>query len=113
MGFDVGLMDGCGFEAVLDDDVGLFEAGVHVAQNELNFLGDVRGFGWRGCDALRDHVVEQDGCVRLHGVVDVDDEGEDFVVDLDQLERATGDPLLMWRRRRRGGGLRTALFRAP
>ena len=55
---DVALMDRRGLELALDDDIGLLEAGLDVAQGDLDALGDVGGLLGLGLDA----AVKRSSC---------------------------------------------------
>ena len=57
---DVALVDRRGLELALDDDVGLLEAGLDVAQGDLDALGDVRRLLGLGLDADREQIVVQE-----------------------------------------------------
>ena len=80
-------------EARLHDLIGRGEAGLDVADLELNPLGDVRGFARRGHDAARDHVLKQQWSIGLHRRIDVDDVRQHFIIDFDQPQRLLGDRL--------------------
>ena len=91
VGLDVALVHGLGLVLALEDDVGLAEPGVRVAELELNAFGDVRRLVGCGVDAVGVHVVVEDGGVLLHGLDHVDDVGQGLVLDRDQVERVAGD----------------------
>ena len=95
MRLDVALVHGLGVELALDHDVGLGEALLHVAERELDPLGDVRGLGRRRLDARGDHVLVQQRRAALHRLDHVDHVRQDLVVDLDQLQRLPGDAALV------------------
>ena len=88
---DIGLVHRGGLELLLDHHVGLGEAGVEVADLELETLRDVGRLRRRRLDAAGDHVVEQQRRVVRHRLVHVDDVRQHFVVHLDQRRRLIGD----------------------
>ena len=88
---DISLVDGGGLEFLLDHDVGLGEAGRHVAHREIQALGDVGRLGRRRLHTAGDHVVEQQWRVRRHRFIDIDDMGQNFIFDLDQRRGVFGD----------------------
>jgi hypothetical protein len=88
---DVALVDRCGLELALDDDIGLGEAGLDVAQRDLDALGDVRGLVGLGLDADREEIVVQHRRARPHGLDHVDDVRQHLVGHVDELERLAGD----------------------
>ena len=94
---DVALVRRLGAELALDDDVGLGETGVDVAELGGQHGREVRRLGRRRRDALGDLVLVQQRRVGGHRLLDVDDVRQHLVLDLDQLQRALGDQL-------RGGG---------
>ena len=65
--------------------------GLDVAQLVLELAGDVGCRRRPGLSPTLAHVLMQDGRARLDGLVDVDDPGQDLVVDLDQLDGLGGD----------------------
>ena len=77
---DIGLVHRRGLELLLDDHVGRGEAGVEVADLELQPLGDVGRLGRRRLDAAGDHVLEQQRRVGRHRLVDVDDVRQHLVI---------------------------------
>ena len=91
MRLDVSLMDGLGRITPLNDDIGVAEPGVDVALVEGNHLGDVGWMRRLGLDSLREEVVMQQRRIGLHRLFDVDDVGQDVVLDLDQLAGFLGD----------------------
>ena len=99
MRFDVALVHRARLEGALDDDVGLGEAGLHVAGLEHHGAGDVRRL------ALELVPLMQDRRVVLDRVLDLDDVGQDLVVHLDQRTGMRGHFLAD----RRDGGDRMAV----
>ena len=102
---DIALMHGRGLERHFDDLVGVLEAGLDVAERKHSALCNI-GRRRRRFDAAGDHVLKQQGRIRLHRLVDVDDVRQHFVVDLDQRQRLVGDRLAGGRH----GGDRMALI---
>ena len=112
VGLDVSLMHGLGLEAALDDDVGSRKPGVTVAQLVLEGARDVRCRRRARLGGGVTHVLVQDGRARLQRLVDIDDPGQDLVVDLDQLESCRGDACRRGRdRRHRVAGVQRLLAR--
>ena len=95
--FDVALVHRLGPEVPLDDDIRLGESVVDVAERDRHAARDVRRGVRRRVVAVRAQEVVQHGRVGLHRFVHVEDPGQGFVVDLDQLQRRLGG----LRRRRR------------
>ncbi len=91
MGLDIGLVDGLGGVAALDDDLGLREAGGDVALGVGDALGDVGGLGGLGVEPGGVEVVVQHRRIRRHRRLDVDDVGQHFVLDRDERQRRLGD----------------------
>ena len=94
MGFDIALVGGCGLELALDDHVGLGEAVIDVAMAELITLRHVGGGLGLGSTPLVNMSSCRIGRIGAIGL-DVDDVGQDVVVDLDQLERLAGAAALV------------------
>ena len=100
VGFDVALVHRNGLGFLLDDDVGLLEAFLHVAEAELELVGDVAAravFALVQQPAGAQRRVGQagqplvdGGGAGLHGVVGVENGGENFVVHLDERQRLLG-----------------------
>ena len=80
MRLDIALVHRCRLEGALDDDIGLLEARVHVAELVLHLAGDV------GRLAVELEVVMQDRRAVLDRVLDVDGERQHLVFDFDQLQ---------------------------
>ena len=80
---DIGLVHRRGFELLFDDLVGCGKAGRHIADRELDPLGDVGGRSRRRLDASGDHVLEQQRRIGLHRLVDIDNVRQHLVIDLD------------------------------
>ena len=96
---DIALMHGRGLERHFDDLVGGREAGLHIAELEHVPFGNI-GRRRRRLDAAGDHVGKQQGRIRLHRLVDVDDVRQHLVVDRDQRQRLVGNSLAGGRDRR-------------
>ena len=90
MRLDIALMHRGGLELLLDDHVGLGEAGIEIADLEFELFRDVRRLGRGRLDAARDHVLEQQRRVFLHRLVDVDRVRQHLVIDIDQRQRLFG-----------------------
>ena len=96
VGLDVALVDGAGGELALDDDVGLREALVEVPALELEVAGDVAvdarvvAAGETLGDGASGHGVVEQGGVVTHGIEGVEDDGEGFVDDLDEVQGFLG-----------------------
>jgi hypothetical protein len=88
---DVALVHRLGRERALYDEVRLLEAGLDVADSELDALGDVGGLLGRRLHAGRYEVLVQQRRVRLHSLDDVDDVRQHLVIDFDQLQGLLGD----------------------
>ena len=84
---DVPLVDGTGLEVPLDDHIGLGKAVVHVAEREGHAARDVGRRIRRRIVAVRAQEIVHDRCVGAHRLVDVDDPGQWFVVDVDEFQR--------------------------
>jgi len=91
MRLDIGLMHRLRRVAALDHQFRLAEPGLGVALREADALGDVRRGGGLGLDAGGIEVVVQQGRVRRHRGLDVDDVGQHLVLDLDEIDRLGGD----------------------
>ena len=102
---DIGLVHRLCRVAPLDDHVGFLEAGLDIAFGETHDLGDVRRFFGLRLDPRGEDVVVQERGVRGHRRFDVQHVRQDFVFDLDQVERLFGDQL----RGRRDRGHRVAI----
>ena len=85
MRLDIALMHRPGVEASLDDHVGLFEAGLDIAQLVLKRAGNIRRFAFE-----LDEVVQNRGA-RLDCILDLDHPGQHFVIDFDQLAGLPSD----------------------
>src|SRR3546814_8571365 len=84
---DIGLMHRLGGVAARDHDLGRGEAGVGVAQDELDPLRDIRRrFRFRRDAGGEDVVVQQRRTVR-HRVLHVDDRSEEHTSELQSLMR--------------------------
>ena len=90
MRLDVALVDRRGLVFALDDDVGLLERRIHVAQLEDHALGDIRRRRRLRIDARGEHVVMEHRRALDHRVLDVDDMRQDLVIHLDGRERGIG-----------------------
>ena len=110
LGLDIALVHGLGVEFALDDDVGLGEPGIDIAHGEFLALQDVGRPVGRRVHPLGHHVLEQDRRIGLDRVHDVDDVGQDLVVDLDQFQRLLGDPFAGRRHRRHRMAVVEGLF---
>ena len=91
MRFDVALVDRRGVEGTFDYDIGLGKTLFDVTKGKLNLLGDVRRLVRLWCNPFCDHILVEEWGVRLHGVDDIDDVRQDFVLDLDQFEGFSGN----------------------
>ena len=89
--FDIALVNRLGVEFPLDDDIGLGKALFDIAELAFETGGDVRRFRRLGLHALGELVFVEDRRIGLHRVAHVDHVGQHFVIDLDQLQRRTGD----------------------
>ena len=95
MRLDIALVHGLGLEAALDDHVGLLEAGLDVAELEL----DRARRCWTACRLRLDASVNMSSCrIGAPGFIASStsiDMRQHLVVDLDQLQRLLGDPLAL------------------
>jgi hypothetical protein len=80
---DIGLMHGRGLERHFDDLIGRREAGLYIAELEHVPFRNI-GRRRRRFDTAGDHVGKQQGRIRLHRIIDVDDVRQHLVVDCDQ-----------------------------
>ena len=90
----VALVHGLGLELFLNDNVGLFESCLDVAQLELEAVGHVSplrivapGAGSERGAVQGQEALVQDRRIVSHGVLDAQDVGQDFVIDVDQVQR--------------------------
>ena len=97
---DVALVGGLGAERALDDHVRSLEAFVEIAMAELMPVGDVRWLLRLRLHALGEDVFVQDRGIGRHRRLDIGNMRKHLVVDLDQLQRLSGDR----RTNRRDGG---------
>ena len=88
---DIALMDGCRIEGALDDDVGLGEAFLAVADLPLEMLRDVRGGVGLLPVFLGFQVVVQQRGIAAHGLRGGHRRAERLVFDLDQFGGLLGD----------------------
>ena len=92
MWLDVALVRHRGLELALDDHVGICEACIQVALDELQMRRRVAGVVALGAVhfARVQAVVEQRRAVD-HGFADIEDRRQQLVLDVDQLEGVLGD----------------------
>ncbi len=100
VGFDVALMDGDGSGFLFDDDIGILETLVEVAQLELEVIGNVGAVlgvvvvqDAAGADGGGGHTSQplvNQGGVGLHGGFGVHYREQDFVVHLDEFQGFLG-----------------------
>jgi hypothetical protein len=96
MRFDITLVDGLSFELTLNDNVGLSESFFNVSQLMLDVSGYVTlytGVFAAGGAFYPEHggqIFVEDGGIILEGVVQGQDRGEDFVVNLYEGYRLPG-----------------------
>ena len=78
---------------LLDDDVGLLEAGLDIAVAELaSARAMLEGFvGFGSTPSVKMRCGCRTGAFGLHRLIDIGDVRQDLVVDLDQLQRLAGD----------------------
>ena len=91
LGLDVTLVHGGGVELALDNDVGLREAPCNIPQLLLAVAGDVAVLARVLAQGSGGEVLVQERSVLLHGLADVDDGAQGFVLHLDQVQRLLGD----------------------
>ncbi len=91
MRLDIALMHRLGGVFPFHDNIGFREALRHVAERELDLLGDVRGFRRRWRNPLGDHIRMQERRVLGHRRFHVDDVRQHLVGHVDQAQRLLGD----------------------